>query len=89
MGKVVEHQALALLLRSSQPYHGDGNDIPHQAGDGTKRAKGIITRVSGRETREHRRHEIIKGIILENPPDLEDRTLQIGSVTECCVVKSQ
>lgn len=75
-------QPPALPLRRSQPYHGSGSDATRQAGDGTKRARVIVARVSGRETREHRRHEIIKGVILENSPDLEDRTLQIGRVTE-------
>lgn len=39
----------------------DGCDVPRQAGDETRRGRVSIVRVSGRGTREHRRHEVTKG----------------------------
>lgn len=87
-GEVVVGLALALPL-SSQLHQGDGNGIPHQAGDGTRRARVNIAGVFGVETREHRTQEIIKRAILENLPDLKHMTFQIGRVADCQVVSAQ
>lgn len=88
IGEVVVGQALPLPLRSSQLHQGDGNGIPHQAGDGTRRARVNIAGVFGVETRRQNTGDNQMSHS-RKLPDLKYTTFQIGRIADCQVVSAQ